>query len=239
MNTRESMPQTDGLHDGADEVVLRIDGRQALSAEWIGVVSAACDSAEDRGGRSRVVVHVSGAPEEPWAGNPTVSLVSKWERALRRLERLPAATVAVAADDCGGLALDALLATDYRIATPSVRLLLPAGEGGTWPGMALYRLGRHGASGSVIRRALLFGTPVEVSEALALHLVDELSDDPARTLALARERLATVSGTELAIRRQLMLDASTTGFEEALGAHLAACDRTLRRAAVAAGGAAS
>ena len=31
------------------------------------------------------------------------------------------------------------------------------------------------------------------------------------------------------MRRQLMLDAATTTFENALGSHLAACDRVLRR----------
>ncbi|KOG89867.1 enoyl-CoA hydratase, partial [Streptomyces varsoviensis] len=37
-----------------------------------------------------------------------------------------------------------------------------------------------------------------------------------------------LSGKDLAIRRQLLLDARTTSFEDALGPHLAACDRLLR-----------
>ncbi|RLV70617.1 enoyl-CoA hydratase/isomerase [Streptomyces sp. CBMAI 2042] len=212
-----------------DRPVLKVDGRRPLSADRIDAIGEACDRAEAHG--SRIVLHVSGAPEGPWADDLTVSLVSKWERALRRLERLPAATVAVADGDCGGLALDALLATDYRIATGSVRLVMPVRNGATWPGMALYRLGRQGAGASAIRRAVLFGTPVEAAEALAVQLVDEVVDDPARALELAGERLTAVAGSELAIRRQLMLEASTIGFEEALGAHLAACDRALRRAA--------
>ncbi|MEU0213332.1 enoyl-CoA-hydratase DpgB [Streptomyces canus] len=213
-----------------DSPVLKVDGRRPLSADRIDAIGEACELAEAHGGR--IVLHVSGTPEGPWADDLTVSLVSKWERALRRLERLPAATVAVADGDCGGPALDALLATDYRIATGSVRLVLPVSNGATWPGMALYRLGRQGAGAAVIRRAVLFGTPVEAAEALAVQLVDEVVDDPARALELAGERLTALAGSELAIRRQLMLEASTIGFEEALGAHLAACDRALRRAAV-------
>ncbi len=217
-------------HD--NDRVLRLDGRQPLSAAWVSAVVEACGRVETDGGT--LVVHVFGTPDGPWPDDLTVSLVSKWERALRRLERLPAATIAVVEGDCGGLALDALLATDYRIATEAARLVLPVRDGATWPGMALYRLGRQAAGASVIRRAALFGTPVAAAEALAVHLVDEVADDPARALELADERLASVSGSELAIRRQLIFDASSIAFEDALGAHLAACDRALRRAAVGA-----
>jgi isomerase DpgB len=174
-----------------------------------------------------VIVHVYGAPQEPPVHDLSVALVSKWERALRRLERLPAVTVAVARGDCGGMAFDVLLATDYRIASSSVRLLLPAAVGAIWPGMALYRLARQ-ASGSAVRRALLFGAPIKARDALRMQLVDELTDDPAAALAAAAEAAASLPGTELAIRRQLILEAPATSFEDALGVHLAACDRALR-----------
>lgn len=234
MTNGKRVEQPGGTPPTADDLVLRIDGRRHLSAQWVAAVSALCDSAEDLGGRGRVIVQVDGVPGGPRAGDLSVSLVSKWERALRRLERLPAPTIAVADGDCGGLALDALLATDYRIATRSARLVVAVGHEATWPGMALYRLARHGASSAVIRRAVLFGTPVEAAEALALHLFDELTDDPESALAIAGERVGALSGTDLAIRRQLMTDASTTSFEDALGVHLAACDRALRSAAAGA-----
>ncbi|MEV4449893.1 enoyl-CoA-hydratase DpgB [Streptomyces mirabilis] len=213
-----------------DALVLDIDGRRPLSAESVDAVSGVCDRAEDSGGQSRVIVRVSGTPEAGWSGELTMTLVSKWERALRRLERLPASTIAVADGDCGGTALDAMLATDYRVATGALRLVIPIGHGATWPGMALYRLAQHGAGAAAIRRAVLFGTPIMAADALALDLVDELAADPSSALEAAGERAGAVSGTELAIRRQLMTDASTTSFEEALGVHLAACDRALRRA---------
>ncbi|MGN9821166.1 enoyl-CoA-hydratase DpgB [Streptomyces sp. SD11] len=212
--------------------VLRIDGRRLLSAETIAAVGAFCDRVEDLAGHGNATIHVSGVPEGSWARELTVPLVNKWERALRRLERLPAATIAIADGDCGGAALDALLTTDYRIATRSARLVVSVEDGATWPGMALYRLARHGSSAAAIRRAVLFGTPVGAADALALQLVDELADDPVSAAATAEARAGAVSGAELAIRRQLLLDAPTTTFEEALGAHLAACDRALRRAAV-------
>ncbi|MCC9311910.1 enoyl-CoA hydratase/isomerase family protein [Kitasatospora sp. RB6PN24] len=234
MKNGKSAAKTADVQPGDEDLLLRIDGSQPLSLEAAAAVNAVCDTAEDRGGRGKVIVQVSGAPTGNWAGDLTVSQVSKWERALRRLERLPASTLAVADGDCGGIALDALLATDYRIATGTVRLTVPVGDGATWPGMALYRLAQHGSGAAAIRRAVLFGTPIGVADALALHLVDELADDLDSALANASLRAGAVPGTELAIRRQLMLDAATTSFEEALGVHLAACDRALRRASVGA-----
>ena len=143
-----------------------IEGDRPLSAESVAVLAAVCDSAEDRGGVGPVVVHVSGVPGGSWGRDLDVALVSKWERALRRLERLPVATIGAASGDCGGTALDALLATDYRIAASSVRLLVPVEAGATWPGMALYRL-CHNSGSAAIRRAVLFGEPIDADDALA------------------------------------------------------------------------
>ncbi len=101
---------------------LRLDGSQPLTARVIHTVQSVCDTAESGGGI--LPVHVSGAPLGPVADDVDVALVSKWERTLRRLERLAVTTVALASGDCGGLALDAMLTTDLRIATPNTRLLV-------------------------------------------------------------------------------------------------------------------
>jgi isomerase DpgB len=213
----------------ADDLSLRIDGGLPLSAASISALGAVCDRAEDRGGQGTVTVHVSGAPAESWTRDLTVAMVSKWERTLRRLECLAAATIAVASGDCGGAALDVLLTADYRIATTGMRLLVPVDAMATWPGMAMYRLSQR-AGAARIRQAVLFGVPIEAKDALDLNLLDEVVDDPAEALASAVESVGAFSGPELAIRRQLMLNATSTSFEDALGMHLAACDRTLRRA---------
>jgi isomerase DpgB len=214
---------------GDGGLVLRVDGRRPLAPELVADLEAVCDLAEDRGGRDAVIVRVSGAPGQPPGRDLAVGLVSKWERGLRRLERLPAASIAVVSGDCGGLALEALLATDYRIADASARLLVPMAAQATWPGMALYRLVRQ-AGAAAARRAVLFGVPIGAAEALAACLVDELTGDTPGALAAAAELAGAFPGAELAIRRQLMLDAPAVGFEDALGAHLAACDRALRQA---------
>lgn len=211
----------------SDTLTLMIDGAEPPTAAAVKALGTICDEAEDGGGTGIVTVHVTGVPEPGWTGGLDVQLVSKWERALRRLERLPTATVAVARGDCGGAALDAFLAADIRVAALDARLLVARDGAATWPGMASYRLVQL-AGAARIRRAVLFGLPIDGPEAQALGIVDDLAADPASAVAAAAGLVGGLSGAEVAIRRQLLFDATTTSFEDALGRHLAACDRSLR-----------
>jgi isomerase DpgB len=213
------------------ELVLRLDGSRPLSAASVEELADLCDRAEDHRESGPVTVHVTGVPFDGWANGLTVGLVSTWERVVRRFERLGRVTVAVASGDCAGTALDILLAADVRIVAPGTRLLLARAGGAAWPGMTVYRLTQQaGAAG--IRRAVLLGAPIDAARALALDLVDEVSEDPATTLAGLAEAAGAMDGAEIAIRRQLIFEAGSTTFEDALGAHLAAADRALRREAV-------
>jgi isomerase DpgB len=191
-------------------------------------LGAVCAKVEVGDTSGVVIIRASGVPSPQWAAELSVALVSKWERGLRRLERLHAVSIAVAEEDCGGPALDVLLAADYRIMAGSAKLVMSVVAGAPWPGMALYRLTRQAAGAAPARRAALFGTPIEAVTAQAMGVVDEVADDVASSLDQATKLAASARGAELAIRRQLMQEALTTSFEEALGVHLAACDRALR-----------
>jgi isomerase DpgB len=207
-------------------VELEIDAWEPLSAEVIARVAAACDRVEDGEEVLRVHLRDRGTPVDgPEFG---VHLVNQWERALRRLERLPAPTLAVVHGYCAGPALEVLLATDYRIAASDARLRVPVRTDGTWPGMALYRLANQ-IGVAQVRRLALFGVEVDARRAAELGLVDEAGHLTELTRT-ALGILEGVSGRELAIRRRLLLDATTTSYEDALGAHLAACDRAVRSA---------
>ncbi|WP_221763117.1 enoyl-CoA-hydratase DpgB [Streptomyces sp. WAC 04229] len=208
--------------------MLRLDGTRPLSATSVEEMDDLCDHAEDHREPGPVTLHVTGVPPADWCTELTLGLLSKWERAVRRFERLSRLTVAVASGDCAGTALDVLLAADVRIVAPGTRLLLPRTGGATWPGMTVHRLTQQ-AGAAAIRQAVLLGTPITTDRALALNLIDEVTDDPATTLAHLAEAAGAVDGTELAIRRQLIFEAASTAFEDALGRHLAACDRALRR----------
>ncbi|KDN81759.1 enoyl-CoA-hydratase DpgB [Kitasatospora cheerisanensis] len=212
--------------------VLRVDGSREISAELTHAVADLCDEAESTGA-DFAALYVSGAPPgdpgDAVEKRPDVAAVTKWERTVRRFERLRLPTLAAASGECGGVALDLLLTADVRVAAPDVRLRLAFQEHGTWPGMAAFRLVQQ-LGLAPARRMVLFGRPLTAREALERGLVDQLSTDPRRTLVAAARLLRRMSGPELAIRRQLAFDAQWMSFEDALGPHLAACDRALRAA---------
>jgi isomerase DpgB len=212
-----------------DELTLHVYGATPPSAALVADLERICDLAEDASGPGVLVLHVTSSPDDGWAHGLTIGLVTKWERTLRRLERLPVTTIAAASGDCGGTALDVFLTADVRVVAPGTRLLLPRTGDATWPGMAGYRLVQQaGLAGT--RRAVLFGAPIPADEAVRLGLADRIGAGPDATTDL----LGGADGREVAIRRQLMFEAATTSFEEALGSRLAACDRALRRAEAAA-----
>lgn len=210
---------------------LRIDSTRPLTASLVLALSELCDRAEDTDRLGTLVLHVTGgsvpSPEPGWPGSVDIRLVTRWERTLRRFERANAATIAVAEGDCQGPALNVLLAADYRIGTPDLRLRM-AGSRELWPGMAVHRLANQ-LGVARARTMVLFGVEVAADRALEIGLVDEVSTDVARSLTRMSALAGELTGAELAIRRRLLLDAATTGFDESLSAHLAACDRTLRR----------
>ncbi len=202
-----------------------IDGSRPPDAGLVATLETALDTVETDG--TPLVLDVGGAPGRGWADDLEIGMITKWERTVRRLERVPAVTVSVAAGDVGGTALDALLATDLRVATPDTRLLPAPDDAATWPGMAAYRMAQQAGAGAV-RQAVIFGVPVDAGRALELGLVHQVEPRPGEVPERFQRLARGVVGRELAVRRRILLDATTTGFEEALGAHLAACDRQLR-----------
>ncbi|MFG1842815.1 enoyl-CoA-hydratase DpgB [Micromonospora sp. NPDC049175] len=209
-------------------IEITVDTAQPLGAPLIADVERLCDRIEEAGGAAVALLHLTGGALAEWPGGPGIHVVNKWERALRRLERSAAVTIALVDGPVVGGALEILLVCDQRIAAPGATVTLP-GTGGAWPGMALYRLANQ-IGAVAARRLTLFGADLSAEQARALHIIDEVTADPtARAAELLGAR--PVDGAELAIRRRLLLDAVNTSFEEALGVHLAACDRTLRASA--------
>ncbi|HEU5110507.1 MAG TPA: enoyl-CoA-hydratase DpgB [Micromonosporaceae bacterium] len=208
-------------------ITLKIDSGRTLSETLAGDVTAACRQAEDTG--AAVVLEVGTAGLD-WPGDTSVHLVSRWERALRRLEQVPAPLVAVARGACAGPALEALLVADHRLATGDATFRLGCADDGGWPAMALHRLTTQlGAART--RRLALLGGELTAAVATAWGLVDEVVE-PARAgerVAATLDRLSRMPGADLAVLRRITLDAAVTPFEDALGAHLAACDRALRQ----------
>lgn len=154
--------------------------------------------------------------------------VNGWERALHLIERSPATTAALFGQRVGGCALEVGLACDFRIAAPDSQVIWH-NDGAVWPSTALFRLVHLVGPAPTIRLTLL-GEPVHAHEALASGLVDVVTDNPQSEVDRLR---ATVAGLDdVRVVRQLVAEAAHTSYDEALGAHLAACERYLRRRGV-------
>jgi isomerase DpgB len=207
------------------EVSLGLTG--PLTLGLAGEIGAACDRAADAD--VLVLRLTGGAITRPgWPGTVDVAVVSKWEKALRRLERLAAFTVGVCAGPADQAVLEVLLATDHRIADVGMTVVTGGSAEGLWPGVVLHRLVQQAGLGWARRLALLPGE-FTASDLQAAGLLDEVTADADAAIEAVVKRASGLAGSEVAMRRMLLVDAVTVAHEEALGAHLAACDRTLRR----------
>lgn len=65
--------------------------------------------------------------------------------------------------------------------------------------------------------------------ALEYGLIDETVPDTGEAVRTATVWLGRASAAEVAVRRALLLEAASTLHEDAVGTHLAACARELRR----------
>ncbi|MFE2166017.1 enoyl-CoA-hydratase DpgB [Streptomyces sp. NPDC059447] len=206
-----------------------IDAARPL-AELTAAVNAVCDGLEGRGEKAAVVLRLTTLPSGTvqWPGEIGVSAVNRWERAVRRLEKLDVVTIAVAEGTCAGPALDLLLAVDFRVGAPDLVVTLPVNDGHFWPGMALFRLVQLLG----VRRArqlVMWGGNVTLPRAVELGLVDHGGEDIEEAVRAATALTGHLADRETALRRQLITEAATADYDEALGIHLAACDRELRR----------
>jgi isomerase DpgB len=163
-----------------------------------------------------------GLDPRDWPGAATPAEVNRWERAVRRFERLDVLTTVRLVGRAGGPALRLLLAADRRTGEADAVLFIPSMDRQRWPGMeiywALHRLGMDAAS-----RLFTNLGPITAAEAREVGLLDEIC-------SAARVIETEPDEAHRAGWRNLLRDAGGMSYDEALGLHLAACDRLLRLA---------
>ncbi len=94
--------------------------------------------------------------------------------------------------------------------------------------MTLYRLVQHIGLARA-RRIVLWDSAIELGDATELGIVDQVSEDLTEAVHTAAVLRGRLSDRETRIRRRLLEEAASAEYEDALGVHLAACDRELRR----------
>jgi isomerase DpgB len=179
-------------------------------------------------GSGLAVIDLRDAGTEHLPPSGGMSDVNGWERALHLIERSPAATVALFGRQVGGSALEVGLACDFRIADPDSQVMWH-NVGAVWPSTSLFRLVQLIGPAPTIRLTML-GEPVPANAALVSGLVDVVTDNPEAEVKTLRTAVAGLD--DLRVVRQLIAEAAHTSYDEAVGAHLAACERYLRRRGV-------
>ena len=223
------------IEGGRIRIELKIGGN-SISKQIIADINQACSQAEDLGPRAFIVVILTTCERDtgdtPGFDRADLHLLSQWERALARLENAPGPTLACADDNCFGMMLELLLTTDYRVAKRSVQIGLAQPGQAIRPGMAVHRVSSQLGIAHA-RPLVLLGRHIDANAAQHIGLIDEISDDPCAASASFIKSLHPSAVQDWSIRRRLLLEATFTSHQEALGAHLAACDRYARRESAA------
>lgn len=155
----------------------------------------------------------------------SIQALSAWEKALRQLEVSHAVIIFISNGDAFGHAFDLLLISDFRILGKNSKIGFSLQNGAIRPAMSLYRLTNQiGQAHS--RRVSLTGRALAADESYDLGLADEISDNGSDVLLQVVEKLTKLPSAELALRRRLLLEAHALEYDNALGAHLAACARS-------------
>jgi isomerase DpgB len=211
---------------------IEVNGGGPVCSELTAQLGNAVDQAEDLGPGAIMLIHLAGyvdpAAVRPWPGQIDFQAVRKWENALRRIERSNLATILFVEHACSAVALDLLVVADRRFAGGDFLAPSPISCGAVWPGMTLYRLTRQ-IGEPLARKLALDADGVSAQRGIELHIIDEIIDVGTDGAERTARLLRNAPPEDFAIARRLMQDSLSTSFDEALGAHLAACDRTLRR----------
>lgn len=189
-------------------------------------LSAAVAAAEDD--PADLVLAVRGRTAE--VAGADVADWTRWEKAVRRLERLPRVTVGAVDGTVTGPAFGLLLALDLVVATPRTVLTCLDVPAGRLPGMAVHRLAKYVGLGHA-KRIVLAGRPLPAAEALRLGIVGEVSADPAQAAGRWLEPGGADRARAAYLSRRLLEESYAHSFEDALGGMLAAQERALREAA--------
>jgi enoyl-CoA hydratase/carnithine racemase len=162
-----------------------------------------------------------------------LSVLTRLEKVIAALERLPCPTVAVLEGPIGSVGLELALVADLTIASPDTVFYVSGPERGFLPGMSLYRLLRYVGPG-LARQIVLHRTTLRAAEAHRLGIVDRIVPVPAQALGAELSRLLSLPPAALNLARQLLTEGGPMDYAQAYDSYKAAQFHALHRLAGAA-----
>ncbi|MDK1288839.1 enoyl-CoA hydratase-related protein [Pseudoalteromonas umbrosa] len=152
------------------------------------------------------------------------TLYPKWEKCIGRLEKLKNVKIVSCPNKVSQFALELLFVADYRVASNQAGLNLAAAQFDIIPTTFIYRAA-HLLGDQQAKKLFLFGQSITANEGVNIGLYDELSDSAAEVVERVVNTLTPTLLNQFSIRRRLIADSHNQSIGEALGSHLAACDR--------------
>jgi enoyl-CoA hydratase len=145
-----------------------------------------------------------GALEAMGSGMEFAAFIEQMATTYGLLEQSPLPSVAAINGAALGGGLELALACDFRIAAPGIRLGVPEVKLGLLPGAGgTQRLPRL-VGLAAARRMLMTGAPVDSSRALAVGLVDEVTEDALSAAKALASQLAAAPPRALAAAKRLL-----------------------------------
>lgn len=212
--------------------------RDRINMTMVRELTAVCDRLEDESG-CRVVVF-EGAdgcflkgidfrdfrPDQPM----DIHGFSKWEKCCVRIERLRMATIAAVDGPAVGGGAQLVLVCDARVGSPAASIQFNEVHLGFLPGMATFRLAKSVGLGHA-RRLIMQCPEVGAEEAVALGLLDAVSEDLGAAVQQAITGFGPGHTVAIQLARRLLNESFSTSFEDAIGNFLAAQHRAISQTA--------
>jgi len=189
-------------------------------------IYALCDEVEKENFDGVICIEVT-TNEDNWIPSQLLEmskLYPKWEKCIGRFEKLKNVKVVTCPSGLTPLALELLMVADYRIVGTKIKLQLASTQLGIIPTTTLYRASKLFGI-QLTKKLFLFGQTVEAHEGLSFGLFDEVSANTEDSAELMINSLTPEILENFSVRRRLISDSQTLSFNDALGSHLAACDR--------------
>jgi isomerase DpgB len=218
--------ETRKLSNNATQMKLIIRLDLITISECIQQVQAFCDEVESSSENIIMSLEVYTANDSwlPSQIKEMSQLYPKWEKCMARLEKIKNMKIVCCPNNVSQMALELLMVADYRIVGQKSDLKLVSAQLGVVPTTALYRATKL-LGAQLAKRIFLFGQTLDASEGVNFGLYDECTED----IETAERRLlgSMTKGVlnDFSVRRRLIEDSHNLNIHEALGAHLAACDR--------------
>lgn len=150
-----------------------------------------------------------------------VRVISKWEKIVLSIERLPKVTIAALSGNVSGPGVQLSLVCDYHFCLPDTTFDFSAIKFGFLPGMAIFRLAKHIGLGKA-KKILITGKVIDAKCALDWGLCDEIVEDFNSSIKQFLAEIDSIQIEPIIMARQLLNNSYHDSYEDEIGDYLAA-----------------